>query len=257
MMSNRIITEICCGSPEDCVVAEQCGADRIELVNAHFLGGLTPSAGTIIRAKENVKIPIEVIIRPRMSGFAYNQAEFELMCLDAKLALEYGADGIVFGFLTESGELDYEKTSRMLEIIGDKDSVFHRAIDISKDPLQTAEQLISLGVTRILTSGGKTNVADGIPMIKQLHQKHGDKIEIMAGGGVKANNAAKIIAGTGINQIHFGGTGYVADASAKRDSSINFGVSNTPPNDSYIAVSAENLKAIIGNILVEDIKNDN
>lgn len=243
-----MLIEICCASTEDCLTAEKSGADRIELVSAHFLGGLTPSAAAIYKVREAVSIPIEVIIRPRMSGFTYSDEEFELMCLDARLALEYGADGIVFGFLNSSGGLDYEKTAKMLDIAGDCDTVFHRAIDISKNPLKVAEQLASLGVKRILTSGGKPSSEEGIPLIRQLQQQFGEKIEIMAGGGINAGNIMKVIQYTGVKQVHFGGTGYIKDASAMLNPVINFGALKIPPNDSYIAVIPETINEIITNV---------
>lgn len=242
---SRITTEVCCASVQDCMVAQQYGAGRIELVSAHVLGGLTPSAGTIYKVKNSVAIPVQVIIRPRMSGFCYTQEEFELMCLDANIALEHGADGIVFGFLTPTGALDYDKTAQMLEVIGAHDSVFHRAIDISSDPLKTAEQLVSLGVTRILTSGARQSAGDGVRLLKQLQEQYGHQIEILAGGGINKDNVTQIIAQTGVRQVHFGATAYQDDASATRNSGINFGAAAVPPNQSYVAVSQTKVQQII------------
>lgn len=247
-MKNGILTEICCGSVNDCITAQKCGGDRIELVCAHFLGGLTPTAGVLHCSKEKVNIPIEVIVRPRMSGFCYTNEEFESMCYDAKDLLKKGADGIVFGFLNKDCSLDYERCARFIDIIGDKDSVFHRAIDIVEDQNNAVEKLISLGCTRILTSGRETSSVDGIDNIKYLQQNYGDKIEIMVGGGVKAQNVKKIISETGVNQVHFGGTGYVEDSSTQINPKLSFGTSSLPPNDSYISVNSDTITNIINNI---------
>ena len=247
-MKNGIITEICCGSVDDCITAKGCGADRIELVCGHFLGGLTPTLGVLSFSKEKVDIPILPIIRPRMSGFLYSETEFEAMCIDAKQLLEHGADGIVFGFLKEDCSLDYEKCARFMEIAGDKQTVFHRAIDIVKDRDKAVEELISLGCTRILTSGGETSSYDGIDSIKHLVDFYGDKIEIMAGGGIKPHNIKEILSKSGVRQVHFGGTGYVVDKSTNANPKLSFGATSCPPTDSYIAVNSQTVKTMIESI---------
>lgn len=247
-MKNQIITEICCGSVDDCITAKRCGADRIELVCGHFLGGLTPTSGVLYLSKKAVDIPILPIIRPRMSGFLYSETEFEAMCFDAKDLIEKGADGLVFGFLKEDCTLDYEKCARFIEIAGDKQTVFHRAIDIVKDRDEAVKQLISLGCTRILTSGGETSSADGIESIKHLVDTYGDKIEIMAGGGIKPHNIRDIISKSGVKQVHFGGTGYVVDSSTNANPKLSFGATNCPPTDSYIAVNEKTVKTMIESI---------
>lgn len=247
-MKNNIKFEICCGSVDDCIIAQKCNADRIELVSAHFLGGLTPTVGTLTRAKELVSIPIMAIIRPRMSGFLYSDEDFNAMCIDAKTMLEAGADGIVFGFLNNDATLDYERTARFKELAGDKQTVFHRAIDIIKDCDNAVEQFIKLGITRILTSGSKENVTSGIENIKHLQSKFGEKIEVLAGGGVRADGVAGLIAQTGVKQVHFGGTSLLTDPSALFNKKIAFGSTVCPPNECYIAVDEKNVNAIVANI---------
>jgi copper homeostasis protein len=113
MAMQRILVEICCGSLEDALEAERGGADRVELCSALFLGGLTPSLGTIIEAKARLKIPIMVMIRPRGGGFCYTEPEMAVMERDTVLAAEQGADGMVFGILNADGGIDEERCTRI------------------------------------------------------------------------------------------------------------------------------------------------
>src|SRR5579862_4091980 len=102
----NILLEICCGSIDDAIQSENGGADRVELCSALFLGGLTPSIGTIQEAKRRLRIPVIVMVRPRGGGFAYSEAEMASMERDTEAAVENGADGIVFGILQADGRID-------------------------------------------------------------------------------------------------------------------------------------------------------
>src|ERR1700733_14428236 len=149
----QILLEICCGSIDDAIESEKGGAHRVELCSALFLGGLTPSIGTIHEAKLRLKIPVMVMVRPRAGGFCYTSAEMSTM--------ERGADGIVFGILTTDGKIDAPRSQRIRRLIGDKQSIFHRAFDVTPDPFEALEQLIDMGITRVLTSGQKDSVPQG------------------------------------------------------------------------------------------------
>lgn len=245
---SSITVEICCGGLEDCLAAQRCGADRIELVSAHVISGLTPSIGTVIAVKEQVDIPVMSIARTRMSGFCYSDEDFQVLCLDARKLVEYGSDGVVFGFLKPDCTLDYERCARFIEAAGDAQTVFHRAIDLVPDPLETARQLIRLGVTRILTSGGEADAYAGAATISLLQKEVGDRIEILAGGGVRASNVGRIIDETGVRQVHFGGTGLRSDPSARHNGRVSFGVSQKPAADRYIAVDPDTVAEIMKHI---------
>jgi len=116
-VSSKVLIEVCCGSVDDAVEAERGGADRIELNSAIFLGGLTPSLGSIIEAKKRLNIPVMVMIRPRAGGFCYTQAEMAVMQHDAKLAVEHDVDGLVFGILTPDG---IELIKKLIVYAGDR-----------------------------------------------------------------------------------------------------------------------------------------
>ena len=61
--------EICCGSYEDALVAYQGGARRVELNSALYLGGLTPSLGSLILTKKLPGLKVIAMIRCRGAGF--------------------------------------------------------------------------------------------------------------------------------------------------------------------------------------------
>ena len=178
-MLSKILIEVCCGSVDDCVEAEKGHADRVELNSSLFLGGLTPSLGSIIEAKRRLKIPVMVMIRPRAGGFCYTQAEMAVMLNDAQLAVEHGAVGLVFGILKQDGSIDTERCRQIIELVNGREIVFHRAFDVIPEPFKALEQLIELGFTRILTSGQQRSVPEGIELIKKLIAQAGDKIEIL------------------------------------------------------------------------------
>ncbi len=198
----KILLEIVCASVDDVIAAEHGGADRIELCSAMPLGGLTPTLGNLIGAKRRSKLPVVATLRPREAGFCYSEAAFAAMLRDAELLLQNGADGIAFGILQENGRLDTERCRMLYDMIRPRECVFHRSFDFVSDPLLAMEELISLGFTRILTSGQKKTAADGVDLIATLNEQANGRIQIMPGGGVRPNNVAKILSVTRCDQVH-------------------------------------------------------
>ena len=197
--------EVCANSVQDCIVAQNEGADRIELISASYLGGLTPTTTVLDIAIENgVKIPIMAMVRPRGGGFCYSEIEKEQMFREARELLKHGAKGIVFGFLTEDRKIDWEETEKMINLCKsyEVESVFHRAFDCSDEPEYNIQCLIELGCTRVLTSGLGANVEKGADLLKLLQEKFGDRIEILAGAGISTENIESIIKKTGVTQVH-------------------------------------------------------
>ena len=243
-MSSQILIEVCCGSVDDAVEAEKGHADRIELNSSLFLGGLTPSLGSIIEAKRRLDIPVMVMIRPRAGGFCYTQAEMAVMLHDAKLAVEHGADGLVFGILTEDGSIDTERCRQLIELCQGRETVFHRAFDVTPDPMKALEQLIELGFTRILTSGQQRTVPEGIELIKKLITQAGDKIEILPGGGIRAHNVRNIVKQTGTTQVHLSAFAQRIDESTQCRPNITFGGALHPPEDRYDLIDHTAIQSI-------------
>ncbi len=243
----NLLFEACCGSAEDAIAAWKGGAPRVELCADLFHGGLTPSLGSLLVTKrEAPELSVMAMVRPREGGFCYTETEFEVMLADARALLEHGADGIVFGFLTEDGRIDAERCRQMLEVIGDKESVFHRAIDATPAPLASMEQLIELGVTRILTSGGQPSVPEGAETIRAMIEQAAGRIEILPGGGVRPTNAAWCLEHTGAAMLHASSHRYSYDRSTLGNPAIHYGGSIYPPEDCFKVTHSEDVAAFIG-----------
>lgn len=244
-MAKEILVEVCCGSIDDAITAQSAGAGRIELNSCLFMGGLTPSMGMFLAAKEKLDIPVMVMVRPRGAGFCYTDNEFAAMLKDTELFIEKGADGVVFGFLNRDGTVDYERCKKMIEIAGDRETVFHRAIDVVPEPLEAIDRLADIGVTRILTSGQQPSVPEGVPLIAEMVQRFDKRIQILPGGGIKPHNAAEIAKATGAGQVHVSALGVRMDESAQANMRIHFGGALYPPEDKHEIVDENVLKRII------------
>lgn len=192
--------EICTGSYQDVVNAYHGGARRVELNSALYLGGLTPSLGSLILSKELKDLKVICMVRSRGGGFTYSKEEYDQMFMDAKILLEHGADGIAFGFLNSDHSIQIEKTKEMVALIHHyhKEAIFHRAIDVSDDLERNARMLVDCGIDRLLTSGGQAKALDGLATIKSLLHY---PIEILAGSGINATNV-QAFKDAGITQVH-------------------------------------------------------
>jgi len=243
-LSSKILIEVCCGSVDDAIEAERGGAGRVELNSSLFFGGLTPSLGSVIEAKRRLSIPVMVMIRPRGGGFCYTEAEMAVMEHDAKLAVEHGADGLVVGILNEDGTIDNDRCSKIVELAGEKEAVFHRAFDVTPDPLEALDQLIKLGFNRILTSGQQKTVPEGAELIRKLIDQAGDKIEVLPGGGIRRHNVRHILEQTGANQIHLSAFEQRIDPSTQTRPHITFGGALHPPEDRYDIINHNTIRSI-------------
>jgi len=195
--------EICTDSVEGAIVAGELGAKRIELCAAIALGGLTPNYGLIQQCVEKSTTEVHVMIRHKVGGFSYTNNDVELMKIDIVAAKNAGAHGVVFGILTT----EYTVSLFNKELVSFSkeyglEVTFHRAFDFVSDYNAALKTLIEFGFDRLLTSGLQETAIEGIDVIQELQQKHGDLIQIMAGSGVNQNNALKL-ASTGINNLHF------------------------------------------------------
>lgn len=212
--------EICCFSLESCLTAQKAGAYRIELCGGMFEGGTSPSAGLIKLARQNLSIKLYVMIRPRGGDFCYSDTEFDVMKADIQTAKELGADGVVFGILNPDGSVDVNRTKELVELAKPMKVTFHRAFDVAAEPLEAMEAIIETGCERILTSGQKNTAIEGIDLLKTLAEKAGNLIEIMAGAGVSAANAAQLLE-AGVHALHMTGKGIVNSQMVYRKADVS------------------------------------
>ena len=204
MERNKILLEVCCGSAGDVIEAWRAGADRVELNSDLFHGGLTPTLGSLRVAKRETELPVMAMVRPREGGFCYTETEFAVCLEDARLLLENGADGLVFGFLQPDGRVDAERTRKLtaLALEAGKEAVFHRAIDVVPDWKEALDLLAELGVTRVLTSGQEPDVSWGTDTVREMIAYAAGRIQILPGAGITARNMHRILAETRAEQLH-------------------------------------------------------
>jgi copper homeostasis protein len=234
-----ILLEICCGSTEDAVEAERGGANRAELCSALFLGGLTPSVGSLIEAKQRLKIPVMAMDRPRPAGFCYSAVEFAVMERDADLLLQHGADGIVFGILNADGTVDVQRTTMIRNRVGSHRAVFHRAFDVTPDPFRALEELIDVGIARVLTSGQRSGAPEGSALIQQLIERAAGRIEVLPGAGIGIDNVRDLVAATGCTQIHMTAFSEQKETSTQANPKIKFGHQSGPSESTYEITNAD------------------
>ena len=236
---SKYLLEVCCGSVEDVLQAARGGADRVELNSCLFHGGLTPSIGALITAKQLCSLPVMAMVRPRQGGFCYTDAEYKTALNDAEQLLAHGADGLVFGFLNADGTLDAERTRELCRIAGNKTKVFHRAIDVAPDWRPMLAQLIELGVDRVLTSGQSPDVYYGVDVIREMMDFARGAIQILPGAGVNLKNVDAILERTGCDQIHVARFRQALDPSTANNRDIFYGGALYPPEDRYDVIDGD------------------
>jgi len=197
-----VLVEACVDSVESALAAERGGAGRLELCDALFDGGTTPSAGMIAGCRERVSIPLFVIIRPRGGGFVYSDAELDVMHRDIVAARGLGVDGVVIGAMRSDGSVHEEQTRLLVDTAGSLPVTFHRAFDFAPDLAAALEALVTAGVSRVLSSGGAPTAREGADALAALVRQAGSRMAVMAGGGVREENVRDIIATTGVREVH-------------------------------------------------------
>ena len=187
-----MIKEACVESLIDALEAEKRGADRIELCDNLSQGGTTPSYGTIKVALSTLKIPVFPIIRPRGGDFYYTPDEIEVIKEDIKVCKSLGAKGVVLGILTADKKIDFKTLAEFMELAKPMEVTFHKAIDELEDPTLVIDDLINLGVKRILSSGTKPTALEGKDMLNKMIEKAGDRLTIVVAGKVTKENLPEI-----------------------------------------------------------------
>ena len=188
----KVIIECCANSVQSAINGQAGGAERVELCANLELGGTTPSAASICMAREVLEVDLFVLIRPRAGSFCYSDLEMEEILQDIEFCKQVGCEGVVIGALTENGSVDVKKTKQMVEAARPMQVTFHRAFDQVKEPFIALQQIVDCGCDRILTSGTKDTVKEGLEVLKTLVQKAQDKITILPGGGLDLVSALQL-----------------------------------------------------------------
>jgi copper homeostasis protein len=221
--------EVCVEGVESALAAEAGGAHRVELCAALLEGGVTPSKGTIEMCRRQLGIKLHVIIRPRGGDFLYSEVEHETMLHDVDTAKRLGVDGVVVGELNAEGRIERRRTAALIERARPMSVTYHRAFDVTRDPHEALEDLIDLGVDRVLTSGQETSALAGLDLLCDLVKEAGDRIIIIPCGDINERNIRKIAARTGARELHVTGTKTVQSRMTHRNDRVFMGGALRPP----------------------------
>ena len=183
-----MIKEACVESFEKALEAQNNGANRIELCENLAVGGTTPSYGTVKICLEKLNIPIFPMIRARGGNFVYSKDEIEIMKEDIKVFKDLGVKGLVLGCLTSDNKIDLELTKTLVNLAYPMEITFHKAIDEISNPLDYIEDLVNIGIKRILTSGGKATALEGKDLINDMIKKSNGRLKIVVAGKVTKEN---------------------------------------------------------------------
>lgn len=201
----RDLLEILATSPEAVRTAVERGADRIELCVDYDAGGLTPPVGLIgsaVAATGESGVGVMVMIRPRGGDFVYSSSELLTMQRSIETAVDNGAAGLVLGCLTQDGRVDRSQIRRLLAVAPGVPVTFHRAVDVSREPVAAALAAFDLGCTRVLTSGGAPTAPQGARVIADMVAACPTGCVVMAGAGVRRSNAQQVRQATGVSEVH-------------------------------------------------------
>ncbi|MDR0658237.1 MAG: copper homeostasis protein CutC [Mediterranea sp.] len=237
--------EVCANSVESCLAAQDGGAQRVELCAGIPEGGTTPSYGEVVAARELLRIKLHIIIRPRGGDFLYSEQEIRVMERDIRMAVRTGVDGVVFGCLTPGGHIDIPVAERLIEAAQGLSVTFHRAFDVCADPYRALEELIALGVGRILTSGRQPTALQGLPLLRELVRKAANRIIILPGSGINENNIRQIAEESKAGEFHFSARENRKSGMAYRRTQVSMG--NPGMSGEYIraVTTAERVRATI------------
>ncbi|KOX80298.1 Copper homeostasis protein cutC like protein [Melipona quadrifasciata] len=229
--------EICIDSVLSGRYAITGGASRMAVCSMLSEGGLTPSAGFFQFVSRMSLIPCYAMLRTRPGDFIYAKDEMEIMKADVKVLKDSGADGFLFGALTEDGQIDVPACKLILSAASPLPVTFHRAFDQVADPVKSLKTLIDIGFKRVMTSGQKDTAEEGLELIKELVKESEGKVTVMAVSGVTKDNILKLHTECGVREFH---------ASAKRKietehnrNRIKIGASES----NYVMVTDKNMVA--------------
>lgn len=211
----RIPLEIAAGSLASALAAQEGGADRVELCENLGEGGCTPSWGTLAMARDHLRIPLYVLIRPRAGDFLYDALERETMQRDIEACVRLGCDGVVIGALDADGDVDAAACRTLIAAAGALGVTFHRAFDVARDRRAALDVIAALGCERVLTSGGQAGALQGAKDIADMVEHAAGRIRVMAGAGINAGNVGALLHDSRADDVH-------ASASAPRASAMRF-----------------------------------
>lgn len=216
--------EVCIDSVESAVIAQEGGADRLEICSNLVIGGTTPGVSQFKQIRKVCEIDLNVLIRPRFGDFLYTDAEFQMIAEDIRLFRELGADGVVVGCLKADGSLDSDRMKFLREQAGPLQMTLHRAFDVCRDPYQALEEAVSLGINTILTSGQAPDCIKGKEVLKSLIRQADGRIEILVGSGVNAEVIRQLAGEIHASSFHMTGKKMIRSGMEYRNRQVHMGL---------------------------------
>lgn len=238
----KYILESCVDSVESALAAAKGGADRLELCANLIIGGTTPSPALFEEIRKVSTIRMHALIRPRFGDFCYTDYEFAIIRREVAMYREMGAEGVVIGCLNPDGSLNMEQMETLMKEAGGMSVTLHRAFDVCRDPFEALDQAKKLGIHTILTSGQKNSASAGRELLKELTERAGDGIDIMAGGGVNAQVIRELAPYTGAHVFHMSGKITLDSRMEYRREGVNMGLPSLSEFEIW-RTKAENIRA--------------
>lgn len=197
------LLEVIVCSVADAVEAEQGGAGRLEIVRDLKRGGLTPPYDLVQQIKQRVALPVRVMLRED-DGFETRDDEIDRLCVAAERFAALEVDGFVLGFL-QDGEVDIERTQRVLACAPHVRATFHHAFEAARDKLRALSAIKQLTqVDRILSSGGTDGLESRVQRLGEYERAAAPELMILAGGGIDRVAITTIARETRIREFHVG-----------------------------------------------------
>jgi len=215
--------EVCVDTLESAKAAIGGGATRLELCANLIIGGTSPSHRLLSQIRELSDIPIRAMLRPRFGDFCYSDSEFDIMRFELEEFRKAGASGVVFGVLSPDGTLDMAKMKILCDDAKELKTTLHRAFDVTCDPFDTLAQVHELKINTILTSGQSKCAWDGRELIAKLIN-NANKVEILAGAGVSADNIATLYNETACTSFHLSGKTIIDSPMTFRRGEVTMGL---------------------------------
>ncbi len=200
-MRSAPLVEACCDSVATAKAAQEFGAGRVELCG-HGDGGTTPSHGMIACCRDQLRVPLHVMIRPSVDDFTYSAEAFDVMCRDVVAVKQLGVDGVVLGLLQSDLEVDVARMRGIIALARPLRVIFHRAFDRTPDATRAMDDLLHLGVDYVLTAGHAPSALIGAPQLRALQQQADHRMTVLAGGGVRGHNVRAVVAESGVCEVH-------------------------------------------------------
>ena len=218
------LLEVCVDSVESAMIAQEGGADRLEVCSNLVIGGTTPGVSQFKQIRKACNIKLNVLIRPRFGDFLYTEPEFLMIAEDIRMFRELGADGVVVGCLTPDGRLDVKRMQTLRDCAGDLHMTLHRAFDVCQNPDEALRTAISLKIDTILTSGQEADCVKGKAVLKRLIRQAGEDIEILVGSGVDAAVIRSLSKEIHATSFHMSGKEIKQSGMTYRNERVNMGM---------------------------------